>query len=121
MSSALIRQALEFVDQDELKRDKRSKKRRLPAGQDQRQHFSGKVKKRSKEAAPQTVEDKIQKLLALSKPVADSELTEKIVKRAVKGKPLLEYIEVKKHEEEKSILFPEEESFKHFEEENFCS
>lgn len=45
-----------------------------------------------------------------------------IVERAVKGKPLLEKIEVKV-DEDKSILFPDEppESYKKFEEEYFCS
>ncbi|CAG4972444.1 unnamed protein product [Colias eurytheme] len=114
MSSVLVREALAFVDpeENEKNKNKRSRKRSNP-GQGKVHPYNNKNKnKKTKEKKSQEeiVDSNIKKLLALSAPVANTEIADKIIERAVKGKPLLEKIE-KKVEEEKSILFPEE-SFK---------
>lgn len=120
MSSALVRQALELVDPEECLAKKRGSRSRRPPGQERRHIFKNKTKKikepiKSKE---QIAEENIKKLLALSKPTADSTITEKIVERATKRKPLADK-PVVKVDDNKSILFPE--SFKDFEDELFCS
>ncbi|KAJ2944888.1 hypothetical protein O0L34_g1779 [Tuta absoluta] len=129
MSSALVRQALEFVDQEEIG-GKRNRKRAATTrpttvGQDyshtyKKQQKNRKPKLVKKVSSEQTIEENIKKLLELSKPPTDTAIAEKLVQRAVKGKPLLEKIEVKK-EEYKSILFPDEEPYSKFEKEYFCS
>uniref|UniRef100_A0A1E1W040 Uncharacterized protein n=1 Tax=Pectinophora gossypiella TaxID=13191 RepID=A0A1E1W040_PECGO len=120
MSSALVRQALQFVEQEESG-GKRGKRRAGPATSQEHTHPYRKPSKKSKarKEVPSDVEDTVRKLLALSAPTPDNTVAQKIVERAVKGKPLLEKIEVKK-EEEKSILFPEE-PYSKFEREYFCS
>ncbi|KAJ8708875.1 hypothetical protein PYW08_010257 [Mythimna loreyi] len=124
MSSALVRQALELVDQEDSVEAKRAARRSRPrrAGQDQKHLFKNKSKKpkapvKSKE---QLTEENINKLLKLSKPVAQSSVVDKIVERAIKRKPLADTIEVKQ-DDHKSILFPEGETFEDFEKELFCS
>ncbi|CAK1589401.1 unnamed protein product [Parnassius mnemosyne] len=125
MSSALVRQALAFVEGEESGRKKRRNKSSQLQGskvQDYNHPYKRKSKKTFKvthKSEEETAEENIRKLLALSEPAANSSIAEKIVERAIKGKPLAEKIEIKT-EESKSILFPEE-SFKSFEKEYFCS
>ncbi|KAH9640890.1 hypothetical protein HF086_000795 [Spodoptera exigua] len=105
MSSALVRQALELVDQEDHRHlyKSKTKKAREPV--------------KSKE---QLSAENIDKLLKLSTRAADTSLADKIVERAIRRKPLADKEEVKQ-EEEKSILFPEGETFEDFEKELFCS
>ncbi|CAK1547558.1 unnamed protein product [Leptosia nina] len=115
MSSALVRQALAFVDPEdnETKKKKRSKaNRRSNSGQDSHPYKSSIKRKSLKEEKSEedTVDSKIKKLLALSAPVSKPKIAKKILERAAKGKPLLEKVE-KKVEKEQSILFPEDNSF----------
>ncbi|CAG5006832.1 unnamed protein product [Parnassius apollo] len=125
MSSALVRQALAFIEGEESGRKKRqSKSSQLqgPKVQNYNHPYKRKSKKTVKvihKSEEETAEENIRKLLALSESTANSSFAEKIVERAVKRKPLAEKIEIKT-EEGKSILFPEE-SFKSFEKEYFCS
>ncbi|CAB3240369.1 unnamed protein product [Arctia plantaginis] len=122
MSLALVRQALELVDPEECLTKKRGGRVRRPAGQGYR-HLSKNKSKAGKvsKSKDQIAEENIKKLLALSKPTADTSTTEKIVERAIKQKPLADKPEVKV-DDNKSILFPEgTESFEDFEEELFCS
>ncbi|XP_041971719.1 uncharacterized protein LOC121727792 [Aricia agestis] len=127
MSSALVRQALEFVEPEESDKRKRNKRRnnstRHPTGtvQDLYHPYNQKNKKPTKgtEKSKNSAEENIKKLLALSTPVAKSVAKDKIIERAIKGKPLLQKVE-KPKEDESSILFPEE-NFEEFEENLFCS
>lgn len=122
MSSALIRQALEFVDPEEhSKLKKRGKKRSRSAGQAVPHPYKSRSGKTNNTTNDNKVDQNIKKLLVLSEPAADPNIVEKIIQRAKKQKPLLENTEVKKGKE-KSILFPEEkQSFQDFEKELFCS
>lgn len=122
MSSALIRQALEFVDPEEhSKLKKRGKKRSRSAGQAVPHPYKSRSEKTNNTTNDNKVDQNIKKLLVLSEPAADPNIVEKIIQRAKKQKPLLENTEVKKGKE-KSILFPEEkQSFQDFEKELFCS
>ncbi|XP_032522122.2 uncharacterized protein LOC116773720 [Danaus plexippus] len=122
MSSELVRQALAFVDPDENNIKSRKKKRNNSQGDlntvnlfKNRNKKKKKIIKKSKE---DLVEENIKKLLSLSTPT-DAANLDKIIKRAVKGKPLEENTDVKV-DQEKSILFPEE-SFQEFEKTYFCS
>ncbi|XP_039746997.1 uncharacterized protein LOC120624487 [Pararge aegeria] len=114
MSSALVREALAFVDQEETK--VRSKKRRVERsrpqhiGQVSSHPYKQKNKKQTKSIVKTKVdiaEENIKKFLVLSSPTANKAVAEKIVQRAIKGKPLADKIEIKVTEE-KSILFPED-------------
>lgn len=124
MSSALVRQALELVDQEDSVEAKRAARRSRPphAGQDHRHLFKSKSRKPKTpvKSKDQLTEENINKLLKLSKPVAHSSVADKIVERAIKRKPLADTIEVKR-DDHKSILFPEGETFEDFEKELFCS
>ncbi|KPJ20499.1 hypothetical protein RR48_02035 [Papilio machaon] len=129
MSSALVRQALAFVEEEEKSGQKqpqgRKKKTRPQESNIVRdlnhpyRRTTKKPQKEKKKSEKEIAEENIKKLLALSKPTANSTVAEKIVERAVKRKPLLEKIEVKK-DDHKSILFPGE-SYKKFEKQYFCS
>lgn len=124
MSSALVRQALEFVDPEESggkrsKRHTRQSRRPEAPGQDRFGPYKHNKKLVKKETKKDTEQEKIKKLLALSRPTVDSKIAGKIIERAVKGKPLADIVEEKK-DDGKSILFPDE-SFTNFENELFCS
>ncbi|CAH2057977.1 unnamed protein product, partial [Iphiclides podalirius] len=125
MSSSLVRQALAFVDGEESgpkKRKGKAPKRQQYKGQDFLHPYKYKPNKTPKQiqkSEEEISEEAIKKLLALSEPVANNKVAEKIVERAIKRKPLADKIEIKT-EETKSILFPEE-SYKSFEKEYFCS
>ncbi|CAF4956463.1 unnamed protein product [Pieris macdunnoughi] len=123
MSTALVKQALAFVDPEENDTKKRKRARvnqRLKSGQGSSHSHKRENKKNKTDIPPEgdRVESNIRKLLALSAPVSKPEVAQKILERAVKGKPLLERVE-KKVEIEQSILFPEE-TFKSFENSYFC-
>ncbi|KAL0810669.1 hypothetical protein ABMA28_010002 [Loxostege sticticalis] len=125
MSSALVRQALELVDPEESV-GKRGKRR---SGQSRRGGSSGqgtnpykrnkKPNQKDTKTSTDIAEENIKKLLALSTPAVDKKTAEKIVERAIKGKPLAEKLQGKT-DDGKSILFPTE-SFQDFENELFCS
>ncbi|CAG9568477.1 unnamed protein product [Danaus chrysippus] len=122
MSSELVRQALAFVDPDESNIKSKKKKRNNSQGDlntvnpfKNRSKKKQKIIKKSKE---ELAEENIKKLLSLSTPTEAANL-DKIIKRAVKGKPLEEKTDIKVGQE-KSILFPEE-SFGDFEKTYFCS
>ncbi|XP_072946270.1 uncharacterized protein [Epargyreus clarus] len=124
MSSALVRQALELVDPEENIKNKRRARRRPyqdPSGQGfiSQKRKNKKIVKQTSKSQEEVTQENIKKLLALSKPTADSTVATKIIERAIKGKPLADKIEIKT-DEDKSILFPEE-SFKDFENQYFCS
>ncbi|PZC73348.1 hypothetical protein B5X24_HaOG209668 [Helicoverpa armigera] len=105
MSSALVRQALELVDQEDHRQLYKSKSRKPAAPA------------RSQE---QQVQDNVSKLLKLSARAAHPSVADKIVERAVRRKPLADTPE-EKQDDHKSILFPETETFQDFEKELFCS
>lgn len=111
MSSALVRQALEIVDPEESVRGRNKKAKRPKQGQEHSHPYKNKSKKPEKpeKSAEEIAEENIRKLLALSKPTADPSITKKIVQRAVGGKPLVDK-PVKKKEENKSILFADEDA-----------
>ncbi|KPJ03886.1 hypothetical protein RR46_01838 [Papilio xuthus] len=129
MSSALVRQALALVEGEEnsvQKQRKGKKKKTQPQELDKVRDLNHpyrrtnkKTQKETKKSEKEIEEENIKKLLALSKPTANSAVAKKIVERAVKRKPLLDKIKVKK-DDHKSILFPGE-SYETFEEEYFCS
>ncbi|RVE42268.1 hypothetical protein evm_013076 [Chilo suppressalis] len=109
MSSALVRQALEFVDPEESgsKRTKRRKgqsARPGAPGQDNREPYKRNKKPPQKDNSTDKVEENIKKLLALSTPSIDKKVAGKVLERAIKGKPLVEKIKVKE-DDGKSILF----------------
>lgn len=124
MSSALVRQALELVDQEDSGEAKRGSRKTRPrhGGQDHRHLYKSKSKQ-PREPAKSTQQqsaENIDKLLKLSTRAADPSLADKIVERAVRRKPLADKEEVKP-DDHKSILFPEGETFEDFEKELFCS
>ncbi|CAH2098531.1 unnamed protein product [Euphydryas editha] len=126
MSSALVRQALAFVDPEENigkgKKRRANPSRHQSTGQVSSHPYKRKSKKQkqsSDKSNKQITEENIKKLLQLSTPTANKEVAQKIVERAVKGKPLAEKIEEKVNNG-KSILFPEE-PFHKFEKSYFCS
>ncbi|CAG9792278.1 unnamed protein product [Diatraea saccharalis] len=111
MSSALVRQALEFVDPEESggkrnKRPKRQPTRPGASGQGVYNHSKRKEKSVQKETRRDKAEEIIEKLLALSTPSVDKKIAEQILKRSIKGKPLADKLEIKK-DDGKSILFPD--------------
>lgn len=114
MSAALIRQALELVDPEESvdKRSKRGAVRRKGSSSQEtkKQQIPKKINKKQQKnkSSEQVSKATVKKLLALSRPTVKKTVSEKIVQRAIKRKPLVEKIEVKK-DEGKSILFPEDE------------
>lgn len=124
MSSALVRQALELVDQEDSGEAKRGSRKTRPrhGGQDHRHLYKSRSKKPREPAKSkqQLSAENIDKLLKLSTRAADPSLADKIVERAVRRKPLADKEEVKQ-DEHKSILFPEGETFEDFEKELFCS
>lgn len=127
MSSALVRQALAFVDPEENigkgKKRRANPSRHQSTGQVSSHPYKQKSKKQKQQqvdkSKEQITEENIQKLLKLSTPTANKEVAQKIVERAVKGKPLIEQIK-EKVDDGKSILFPNE-PFHKFEESYFCS
>ncbi|GBP64380.1 hypothetical protein EVAR_43157_1 [Eumeta japonica] len=120
MSNEILRRALELVDgpSEGKPRGKGAKKRK---GQiesksfDDRALFKRKIKKQQSfkptKSESETIRTRqiVEKLLLLSTPPADRSLTDKILERAITGKPVADKIPIKT-EPTKSILFSDEES-----------
>uniref|UniRef100_A0A2A4K106 Active regulator of SIRT1 n=1 Tax=Heliothis virescens TaxID=7102 RepID=A0A2A4K106_HELVI len=110
MSSALVRQALELVDQEDSGEAKRGGRRARPrhAGQDHRQLYKSKKPQAPAKSKEQQAEENVSKLLKLSTRTAHPSVADKIVERAVKRKALADTPQ-ERRDDYKSILFPDTE------------
>lgn len=100
MSSALVRQALELVDSENSVRDKKRKSSRRGQGDDRHRQYD---KRKKSEPEQHRSESVVEKLLLLTKHKSDTRVTNKLVSRAISGKPATSTS--KQVEEEKSVLF----------------